>query len=45
MLLPENQPRKKSRKCCGDFLKLCDYFGVAFIFKFKNDEKYKSRFG
>jgi len=45
MLLPENQPKKKSRKCCGDFLKLCDYFGVAFSFKFKNDEKYKSRFG
>jgi hypothetical protein len=45
MLLPENERRKKSRGCCGDFLKLCDYFGVPFNFKFKDKEKYQSRFG
>lgn len=45
MLLPENETKKKSRGFCGQFFKLCDYFGVSFNFKFKDKEKYQSRFG
>lgn len=37
--------KEKSGKCCKNFLKIFDYFGVNFTFRIRGNDIYQSRFG